>query len=52
MDAKNLLEEYGSHTFNDDVMRDRLPNSTYREFHKSIENNEPLGVLLCSFVCL
>ena len=43
MDAKNLLEEYGTHTFNDDVMRNRIPRSTYIEFHESLKKGEPLS---------
>jgi glutamine synthetase len=43
MEAKNLLEEYGSHTFNDDVMRNRIPRSTYIEFHDSLKKGEPLS---------
>ena len=41
MDIKNLLEDYGSYTFNDDVMRERIPRSTYKAFHDSLEKGEP-----------
>ncbi len=43
MKDKKILENYGCHTFNDNVMRDRIPNSTYRDFHESIKNKEPLS---------
>ena len=43
MDIKNLLEDYGSYTFNDDVMRERIPRSTYKAFHDSLEKGEPLA---------
>ena len=43
MGIENLLEEYGSYTFNDDVMRERLPKSTYKAFHESLEKGEPLS---------
>ena len=43
MDIENLLEQYGSYTFNDDVMRERLPKSTYKAFHESLEKGEPLS---------
>lgn len=38
----NLLEQYGSYTFNDDVMKERIPKSTYKTFHDSLEKGEPL----------
>ena len=43
MVMKNLLEDYGSHTFNDEVMRERIPRSTYKSFHESLEKGEPLS---------
>lgn len=43
MEDKNFLDSYGCYTFNDDVMRDRLPNSTYREFQETIKKGEPLS---------
>ncbi len=39
----NLLTQYGSYTFNDDVMKKRLKKSTYEAFHLSLDNNEPLS---------
>ena len=42
MDINHLLEQYGSHTFNDEVMKERLPHSTYRAFHEALEKGEPL----------
>ena len=43
MDINKLLDEYGSLTFNDEVMRERLPKSTYKAFHDALENGEPLS---------
>ena len=31
---KKLTELYGSYTFNDDVMKERLPKETYKAFHE------------------
>ena len=39
----NLLEQYGSYTFNDEVMRDRIPKSIYKAFHDSLEKGETLS---------
>ena len=35
-------ENYGIYLFSDEVMKERIPNSTYRAFHKSLDENEPL----------
>ncbi|MBR3841328.1 MAG: glutamine synthetase III [Erysipelotrichales bacterium] len=43
MDKNKLLDSYGCYTFNDDVMRDRLPNSTYRSFRETVQMGEPLS---------
>ena len=42
MDANKLLEEYGIHTFNDKVMKERLPEQIYNSFHTSLRNGETL----------
>ena len=42
MNKDNLLSHYGCYTFNDDVMKKRLPKETYLEFRKSLENKETL----------
>ena len=42
MDLNNLLKNYGSYTFNDEVMRERIPHSVYVAFHQSLKNGEPL----------
>ena len=39
----NLLTQYGSYTFNDDVMKKRLKKSTYDAFHLALDNKEPLS---------
>ncbi|MFR1686786.1 MAG: glutamine synthetase III [Massilimicrobiota timonensis] len=43
MDMNKLLENYGCLTFSDDVMRERIPNSTYKAFHKALDQGEPLA---------
>ena len=43
METNNLLEEFGSLTFNDEVMKKRIPKSTYKAFHESLEKGEPLS---------
>ncbi len=43
MNTNKILENYGCYTFNDDVMKERLPKDTYEKFQKSLENNEPLS---------
>lgn len=42
MDMNELLEDYGCLTFSDDVMKERIPKSTYRAFHEALDNGEPL----------
>ena len=43
MDANKVLANYGCYTFNDDVMKARLPKETYEEFKTSLEKNETLS---------
>ena len=43
MSENPILNAYGCHLFSEDVMRDRLPNSTYREYQECIRNGEPLS---------
>lgn len=38
----NISEVFGSMVFNDQVMKERLPNNTYRTLKKTIENGTPL----------
>lgn len=42
MDMNELLEDYGCLTFSDDVMKERIPKSTYKAFHEALDNGEPL----------
>lgn len=42
MDMNELLTDYGCLTFSDDVMKERIPKSTYKTFHESLENGESL----------
>jgi len=43
MSENQILTNYGCQLFNDEVMRDRLPNSTYRAYKESIEKGETLS---------
>lgn len=43
MNTNTLLSNYGCYTFNDDVMKERLPKEAYDEFKSSIENGEALS---------
>ena len=40
MESNKLLQEYGIHTFNDDVMKERVSSSTYQAFHNALKNGE------------
>lgn len=42
MDMNELLEDYGCLTFSDDVMKERIPKSTYRAFHEALDKGESL----------
>ncbi len=39
----NLLKEYGSYTFNDEVMKSRVPKETYKAFHEALNKGEALS---------
>ncbi len=43
MDMKKIIENFGCYTFNDEVMKERLPKETYEEFKKSLSASEPLS---------
>lgn len=43
MDMNELLEDYGCLTFSDDVMKERIPKSTYKAFHEALDKGEPLA---------
>lgn len=44
MDIKNdILDTYGCYTFSDDVMKQRIPKSTYKAFHEALEKGEELS---------
>lgn len=43
MDMNKLLDQYGCYTFNDEVIKERIPKSTYKAFHDSLDNGEPLS---------
>ncbi len=50
MGNKNLLENYGLHTFNDNVMKERVSVETYEEFHRALEQGEPLSKEIASTI--
>ena len=39
----NIPEIFGNLVFNQKAMKERLPKETYEEFHKSLNNGEPLS---------
>lgn len=43
MNIEDILDRYGSNTFNDNVMKERLPKSTYNEFHNALKKGEALS---------
>ncbi|MBO6046309.1 MAG: glutamine synthetase III [Erysipelotrichaceae bacterium] len=43
MEMKELLEDYGCLTFSDHVMKERIPKSTYKAFHESLDKGEALS---------
>lgn len=43
MEMNKLLEDYGCLSFSDDVMKERIPKSTYKAFHDSLDKGEPLA---------
>lgn len=38
-----LIEDYGVYTFSDEIMKERIPRSTYKAFHEALENGEQLS---------
>jgi glutamine synthetase len=42
MDMNKLLDDYGSLTFSDSVMKERIPKSTYKAFHESLDKGDAL----------
>lgn len=50
MGIENLLENYGQHTFNDDVMKERIPDAAYNEFHRALDQGEPLSKEIASVI--
>ena len=43
MSDNKILSEYGCYLFSEEVMRDRLPNSTFNAFKECIKKGEPLS---------
>lgn len=43
MEVKKIFDEYGCNTFTDSEMKARIPNSTYRDFHDSLDKGEELS---------
>ena len=46
----NVPERFGIKVFNDKVMRERLPVTTYKALKKTIENGEPLDIGVANVV--
>lgn len=43
MEFNKLVEDYGCKTFTDDIMKERIPKSTYKAFHESLDKGEELS---------
>jgi len=43
MNSSNLLEKYGSNTFNDKVMKECIPFETYQAYHEALTKGEALS---------
>ena len=43
MEMNKLTSQYGSYTFNDEALRERIPNSIYKAFHESLKKGETLS---------
>lgn len=43
MELNKLIEDYGCLAFTDDVMKERIPKSTYKAFHESLDKGEELS---------
>lgn len=43
MSESKILSQYGCYTFNDDVMRERIPENEYKLFREALESGEPLS---------
>ena len=46
----NILTEFGSHTFNDAVMKERIEPEAYAAFHKCLDEGEPLSKELATII--
>ena len=42
METNKLLNEFGIHTFNDNVLKERVPNEVYKAFHDALNKGETL----------
>ena len=43
MELNQLIDDYGSNAFTDEVMKERIPKSIYKAFHESLEKGEELS---------
>ena len=43
MNESKILSQYGCYTFNDDVMKERIPEEEYKKFHEALETGESLS---------
>ena len=52
MEFNKLVEDYGCLAFTDDVMKERIPKSTYKAFHESLDKGEELSKNFTYTICL
>ncbi|ONI38608.1 glutamine synthetase [Candidatus Epulonipiscium fishelsonii] len=50
MEKINLTEIYGKNVFNDNVMREKLPKTVYKQFKRIIDENLPLDAQLANAI--
>ena len=50
MENKNISEIFGSMVFNDDVMKEKLPNDIYKSLHYTIKNGTELDINVANIV--
>ena len=48
MEANNLLEMFGTHIFSDEVMKSKVSEACYTEFHEALKRGESLSTKLAT----
>lgn len=51
MEFNKLVEDYGCLAFTDDVMKERIPKSTYKAFHESLDKGRRIIKRMCNCYC-